>query len=437
MRIHGHRLAAAALFLVAAAGAQAPTAPTLLPARPSAGCRVIASRVDTFLGPTTWPGGVVPFSYAANVTTAMQAAMQSAMLEFRNVTNVTFVPRTNELDFVLVTDSTINSSPVGRVGGGQLLHITNWNQHWQIVHELMHVLGFWHEHQRPDRDQFVAVQSANVDPLRAIDYRIVPTGRVVGAYDFDSLTHFADTEGGIGGAQTIVVLPPNQAQQTAIGQRTHFSAGDVAVLVSIYGGTTPPTISTLTPSSVPSYQPPQVRIDGLLINEVLRVWVDNSQIGNFTVLSPTALRFPLPNLPAIGQHQIQVESLSGRSNAMPLTVTATDPPVLVLPGLFGRTFTVPVSMYGDATSTDLIVVSFDNTPSILPGIVSLGIGNQFQALAPFATGVGAPSGQFTFGVRMPPTVPSGAIVWMQGISYDLQNLTPPLKVTNFGSVRVF
>jgi len=31
-----------------------------------------------------------------------------------------------------------------------------------ILHEIMHSLGFWHEHSRPDRDNYVTVHLHNV-----------------------------------------------------------------------------------------------------------------------------------------------------------------------------------------------------------------------------------------------------------------------------------
>ena len=33
-----------------------------------------------------------------------------------------------------------------------------------VIHELMHVLGFYHEHQRPDRDKYVKLDLDNIEP---------------------------------------------------------------------------------------------------------------------------------------------------------------------------------------------------------------------------------------------------------------------------------
>ena len=57
-------------------------------------------------------------------------------------------------------------SYVGRRGGGpQAISIgKNCDKFGIVVHELGHVIGFWHEHTRPDRDRHVSIVRENIQP---------------------------------------------------------------------------------------------------------------------------------------------------------------------------------------------------------------------------------------------------------------------------------
>lgn len=57
-------------------------------------------------------------------------------------------------------------SYVGRRGGGpQAISIgKNCDKFGIVVHELGHVIGFWHEHTRPDRDEHVSIIRENIQP---------------------------------------------------------------------------------------------------------------------------------------------------------------------------------------------------------------------------------------------------------------------------------
>lgn len=55
---------------------------------------------------------------------------------------------------------------MGRRGGGpQAISIgKNCDKFGIVVHELGHVIGFWHEHTRPDRDEHVSIVRDNIQP---------------------------------------------------------------------------------------------------------------------------------------------------------------------------------------------------------------------------------------------------------------------------------
>lgn len=66
-------------------------------------------------------------------------------------------------------------SYVGRRGGGpQAISIgKNCDKFGIVVHELGHVIGFWHEHTRPDRDDHVSIIRDNIQPGRKKNSKIL------------------------------------------------------------------------------------------------------------------------------------------------------------------------------------------------------------------------------------------------------------------------
>lgn len=59
-----------------------------------------------------------------------------------------------------------------------------------IIHELMHVIGFIHEHQRDDRDSFVKIVWKNViDGLSFLHLlSLIKSGRLGANSDFDKIS---------------------------------------------------------------------------------------------------------------------------------------------------------------------------------------------------------------------------------------------------------
>ncbi len=149
--------------------------------------------------PLVWPGGVIPYDLSKLNESQKRHALKAMQRWMETGGNIRFISRTTEEEYVNFTGQTNagnNTSFVGfQKGKHSDINITTfwWNDEWMAVHELGHVLGFFHEHARWDRDRFVTIHYENIKPGRAPDYDWIPqTNWIVRstAYDFKSIMHY-------------------------------------------------------------------------------------------------------------------------------------------------------------------------------------------------------------------------------------------------------
>ena len=118
-----------------------------------------------------------------------------------------------------------------------------------IAHELGHVLGFQHEHQRWDRDRYVTIHYEHIKPGREHDYDWVPRKHWIVAttsYDYRSIMHYRtcwasscepECHDGDGTSPCAVIDPVGSDYDRVIGQWTDngISAIDGEKLRRVYG----------------------------------------------------------------------------------------------------------------------------------------------------------------------------------------------------------
>lgn len=110
-----------------------------------------------------WESNQIPYSIQENVSN--RAVIEAAIQYFHQNTSVRFVPYRGQKDsLVFVRAEELCASYLGRVGGGQPIFLSPKCGVNEVLHEIMHALGFVHEHSRPDRDKHIEVVWSNIDP---------------------------------------------------------------------------------------------------------------------------------------------------------------------------------------------------------------------------------------------------------------------------------
>jgi hypothetical protein len=206
--------------------------------------------------PLPWPDGIIPYDISKLTKQQQTLALRAMQRWVDTGAKIKFIQHTTEVEYVNFTGQTNagnNTSHVGFVKGERTdINITAfwWRDlEWMPAHELGHVLGFNHEHQRWDRDQFITIHYENIKPGRAPDYDwIAKTNWLVTSlpYDYRSIMHYRvcwaskcedECVDGAGSSPCSVIEPVNKKYDGVIGQWTdnRISALDAEKARLVYG----------------------------------------------------------------------------------------------------------------------------------------------------------------------------------------------------------
>ncbi|XP_055349842.1 uncharacterized protein LOC129596550 isoform X2 [Paramacrobiotus metropolitanus] len=196
-----------------------------------------------------WPqnGKNIPYSIDANFDAVDQAEILDALhaIESRTLQCLTFIRRTNEDDWIafLKTNKKRCQSHVGKQGGQQNITLSYaCVTRGTIQHLVLHALGLFHEHHRPDRDDYVDIYYNHTDLLPTdIMLRRFPNMSTYGTdYDLESIMHYgvydlADPRH----PNRPVFVPKNlpKGKRVKLGQRRSLSAKDIVKLWTAYNCT--------------------------------------------------------------------------------------------------------------------------------------------------------------------------------------------------------
>jgi hypothetical protein len=193
-------------------------------------------------GAQKWTNNIVPYVIDPNlgssdvILRSMQAwSSKVPKLKFTERTAANMDKYPNYVHFTTgLNPNACLSRGVGMMGGRQNVELVSGCGFGQIVHEIGHVIGLNHEQNRSDRNGHVRVKVANILRGYGGQFKQRPDSyKDAGTYDLDSIMHYEPNAFSCNGQPTIVPvdpLPPG----IQLGQRDHVSAGDAAVMNSVY-----------------------------------------------------------------------------------------------------------------------------------------------------------------------------------------------------------
>ncbi|KAG5893010.1 hypothetical protein JTB14_037203 [Gonioctena quinquepunctata] len=195
------------------------------------------------VGLRKWKNGIVPYTISPVYKPSDRASIIKAIRLLNYITCVRFYPWDGKAkDYLRIMPVNGCSSNVGRSGGPQTLSLeSSYRKHahclgtqGRVIHELMHALGFFHEHSRWDRDRFVTIHKENIIPefSSAFEKESRKNTTYRYEYDYDSIMHYSKFQfTKEKGKPTITPKQPG----ARIGQRKGMSKTDCMKVNDLYG----------------------------------------------------------------------------------------------------------------------------------------------------------------------------------------------------------
>ena len=193
-----------------------------------------------------WEDGVLPVTLPEGISADRRRTFFEACSEWSRVAHVRCVEGAYK-------GRTLRVTAYGSMGcfclwgmGSNFLVLRRWmnlgDGCWKkptIMHEMGHAFGLIHEHQRPDRDDYVAIHRENLyDPYSGLMFLVNydhQAAQLLTPYDFTSIMHYRRDAGSKNGGDTLVPLPKYSSYVNVMGNVKSLSRNDARSMTALYG----------------------------------------------------------------------------------------------------------------------------------------------------------------------------------------------------------
>ncbi|CAK6976149.1 astacin-like metalloendopeptidase isoform X2 [Scomber scombrus] len=176
-----------------------------------------------------WQTTHIPYVISPELASRTDDILSAMKMVSKN-TCVSFHKQYSETDYLFFNTSTGCASFVGSIGGQQPIYVGPPCRVGNIVHEILHALGFHHEHTRMDRDHYITVLSHNIMAGKEGNFKKQQGETFEIPYDIKSIMHYG---GGFFSANGLPTIIPN-IDAEGMGQRTEMTQEDIKRVRHLY-----------------------------------------------------------------------------------------------------------------------------------------------------------------------------------------------------------
>jgi len=195
-----------------------------------------------------WDNKTISYKISTSLSGYATRLIRRALEYWENKTCLRFIPAGKKPDYVhfISVEAGCYTTYIGKQGGIQVVNIGyNCARFMYVVHEIGHVIGFWHEHTRPDRDDFVTVYPDRISKSNLLNFvkrKPLDVDYQGVKYDYRSIMHYpknAFARLGCFGVRCVTVAVNNFPEyfrqgRPELGAGTELSPGDIQQANRLY-----------------------------------------------------------------------------------------------------------------------------------------------------------------------------------------------------------
>lgn len=182
-----------------------------------------------------WPNKEIKYLFNSGFSDIEKQRIRLAMQNIAAQTEISFVETSKTGQYYMkFTKSDSNSSLIGMTNGGNTIYFASNQAVGVYMHEIMHSLGYFHEHTRSDRDNYVTILTSNIQTGKQKQfekYEKKYDGYDIGDFDYKSIMLYGSDFFAKDGTYSLTTTGGGYIS----ANRQNLSSGDKEGLKFIYG----------------------------------------------------------------------------------------------------------------------------------------------------------------------------------------------------------